>query len=409
VTGKRKLPAGWRWERLGEMGTLSQGGTPSTSNPEYWNGKIPFITGADVTELFVSKGRSFLTEEGLASGKTEKCDKGDLLIVSRTRVGRIGIADGPIGVSQDVSVIKLMNAYSPKYLVMYLKSISEKLEEACQGATIKGLTRGFIENLKIPLPPTLDDQIAIANELDRKMANIGKIRQAAHRQKEAIATVREAILLEAFPYKEGGKLPERWKWAKLGDLARLKNGINFDTSQVGSGILTLDVFNMFSDNVYPLLDDLYRVNVNLNGEYVLQKGDILFVRSSVKKEGVGWPTVFQGYNEPVTFCGFLIRARLIQASIFAPYLVHYFRKSSVRNNFISASGQSTITNINQNNLSKVLIPLPATFDDQLAIVKELERKMADVEKTRHAVNRQFEAVEALPGAVLREVFDFGKE
>ena len=74
---------------------------PALIIQDYWNGKIPFITGADVTELFVSKARSFLTDEGLASGKTEKCDKGDLIIVSRTRVGRIGIADATIGVSQD--------------------------------------------------------------------------------------------------------------------------------------------------------------------------------------------------------------------------------------------------------------------------------------------------------------------
>ena len=202
MTQKRKLPAGWRWERLGEMGTLSQGGTPSTNNPEYWNGKIPFITGADVTELFVSKGRSFLTEEGLASGKTERCEKGDLLIVSRTGVGRIGISDATIGISQDVSVIKLMDGYSPKYLAMYLKSISKKLEEASQGATIKGLTRSFIENLRIPLPPTPDDQIPIANELERKLAEVEKMRQASNKQLEAVEALSKAILNEVFDFEK---------------------------------------------------------------------------------------------------------------------------------------------------------------------------------------------------------------
>jgi len=199
---RRKLPEGWRWERLGKMGALSQGGTPSTNNPEYWNGKIPFITGADVTELFVSKARSFLTDEGLASGKTEKCDKGDLIIVSRTRVGRIGIADATIGVSQDVTVIKLLGNYSPKYIAMYLKSISKRLEGACQGATIKGLTRGFIENLRIPVPPTLDGQIAIANNLERKITDAGKMRQAVDKQLGAINAMPGAILREVFDFGE---------------------------------------------------------------------------------------------------------------------------------------------------------------------------------------------------------------
>ena len=86
-TGKKKLPKGWRWEKLKTLGKLSQGGTPSTDIPDFLGGSIPFITGADVTNLYVSKGRSHLSERGFESGKTQQCNAGDLLIVSRTRVG----------------------------------------------------------------------------------------------------------------------------------------------------------------------------------------------------------------------------------------------------------------------------------------------------------------------------------
>ena len=85
---------------------------------------------------------------------------------------------------------------------MYLKSVSKRLEGACQGATIKGLTRGFIENLKIPLPPTSGDQTAIANELERKMANVEKTHQAALRQKEAVEALPVALLREVFDFHE---------------------------------------------------------------------------------------------------------------------------------------------------------------------------------------------------------------
>ena len=87
---------------------------------------------------------------------------------------------------------------------MYLKSISKKLEDSCQGATIKGLTRGFIENLRIPIPPTLDDQIAIATELERKMAEIEKMRQAVDKQLNAINAMPGAVLREVFDFEEEG-------------------------------------------------------------------------------------------------------------------------------------------------------------------------------------------------------------
>ena len=276
-----------------------------------------------------------------------------------------------------------------------------------QGAMYPAINNRDVLNFDIPLPPTLDDQIAIATELERKMAEVETMRQAALRQKEAGEAIQDAILKKFFPYNDGDRLPQDWRWVNLGDIAELKNGINFNSSQVGSGTLTLDVFNMYSLDIHPILNNLYRVNTSFNEHYLLKKNDILFVRSSVKKEGVGWPTAFQGYDEPVTFCGFLIRARLLKTNMFAPYLVYYFRKNSTRERFISASGQSTITNINQESLKKVLIPVPST-EKQISIANDVKKKLLEVDQMRNTIEKQLDAIEAMPGAILREVFDFGK-
>ncbi|MDP2644682.1 MAG: restriction endonuclease subunit S, partial [Desulfobacterales bacterium] len=163
---------------------------------------IPFITGADIVNLYVSEARSFITEKGLYSGKTEKCEKGDLLIVSRTRVGRIGIAATTLGISQDVTVLKVADGFDEKYLALFLRHKSRQLEEACQGSTIKGLTRDFVENIIVPIPPQLKDQITIANELENRMAEVEKMRQAALQKLEAIQALPAAILREVFDFQE---------------------------------------------------------------------------------------------------------------------------------------------------------------------------------------------------------------
>jgi len=200
VTDKKKLPQGWKWVKLGRMGKLTQGGTPSTDNAEYWNGDIPFITGADVTDLFVSGARSFLTAKGLESGKSQECEEGDLIIVSRTRVGRVGIAAVKLSVSQDVSVIKLENGYHNTYIALYLLSLSQYLQESSQGAVIKGLTRGFIENIEIPIPPTFEEQMRIAAELEEKRIVIEQLRQAVRRQLGAVEAMPAAAMREAFGF-----------------------------------------------------------------------------------------------------------------------------------------------------------------------------------------------------------------
>ncbi|MFN6308243.1 MAG: hypothetical protein ACK4XH_15730, partial [Microcystis sp.] len=53
------------------------------------------------------------------------------------------------------------------------------------------------------------------------------------------------------------QLPDGWQWVKLGDVADLKNGINFTSNQKGSGILTVDVLNMYPNGIYLEVNDLY--------------------------------------------------------------------------------------------------------------------------------------------------------
>ncbi len=146
---------------------------------------------------------------------------------------------------------------------------------------------------------------------------------------------------------------------KLGEVYSFKNGINFNKTQKdGKGILTLDVLNMYCEGLKVKVNNLYRINKNISEDYKLKNGDILIVRSSVKeKKGVAWSTFFEEGNEPITFCGFIIRGRPID-NVNAEYVVYYLRSHEVRKELIKKSVKSTITNINQAILSEVKIPLP---------------------------------------------------
>ena len=107
-TGRQgRVPDSWRMVRLGEVVSFQQGGTPSKSRSEYWDGDIPFVTGADLREIRISRGNtpSFLTNEGLHSGATVTCKEGALLLATRIRVGIVGIANELMGASQDFMLL----------------------------------------------------------------------------------------------------------------------------------------------------------------------------------------------------------------------------------------------------------------------------------------------------------------
>ena len=407
---KRKLPEGWKWEKLKQLGSLSQGGTPSTDMLEYWNGNFPFITGADVTELYVSNARSFLTEKGLDSGKTQKCEKGDLLIVSRTRVGRVGIAAITLGVSQDVSVLKTKVNYHAKYLAMFLNHISKQLEEACQGSTIKGLTRGYIENISIPIPPTPAGQLAIASDLERRIAHVEKMRGAALRQKEAIAAMQGSILREAFPYEEGDELPEGWKLRPLKDNCFINPSKRKGFTREPNAQTSFVPMEAVDEDTGKITHIIKRNYFEISKGYTFfEEGDVLFAKITPCMQN-GKSAIAQDLIDGVGFGSTEFHVLRPKKDITKEWIYFYVRTAEFRqrakDHFEGSAGQQRVSTYF---IENSLIPLPPTLFDQIAIAAELERKMAELEKARQAAQRQVEAIEALPGAILHEVFDFDKE
>jgi type I restriction enzyme S subunit len=200
------------------------------------------------------------------------------------------------------------------------------------------------------------------------------------------------------------KLPAGWEVKKLGEIYSFKNGINFDKTQKnGNGILTLDVLNMYCDGLKVNVANLYRIDKQISEDYILKNGDILIVRSSVKEEGVAWATFFEEGNEPITFCGFIIRGRPVH-TINAEYVVYYLRSHDVRNELIKKSVRSTITNINQAILSEVNIPLPL-LSEQKRIVSILDEAFEKIAKAKENTEKNLQNARELFESYLQSVFE----
>ncbi len=263
---------------------------------------------------------------------------------------------------------------------------------ACQG----GINRQNVNDFLIPLP-SLPEQRRIATVLST-------IQKAIEQQDKIIETTRklkktlmhtlftEGLNGEEQKETEIGLIPRSWEVVRLGDIAQLKNGINFDRTQKGErGILTIDVLNMYTEGIYIDLEKLYRVSVSLEDkpDYLLRNGDILFVRSSLKREGVGWASLFKEGNEPVTFCGFIIRARLNEVAISPEFFTYFLRSDLVRTKFIKGSEQVAITNINQGLLRNLTIPLPPLPEQhQIAHILSIVDNKIEVEERRKATLKE---------------------
>ena len=76
------MPKGWAWCRLGDIGEIIGGGTPSTSIEEYWNGEISWITPADLSnysDKYIAQGKRNITQLGLDNSSAKLIPKGSIL------------------------------------------------------------------------------------------------------------------------------------------------------------------------------------------------------------------------------------------------------------------------------------------------------------------------------------------
>jgi type I restriction enzyme S subunit len=109
-------------------------------------------------------------------------------------------------------------------------------------------------------------------------------------------------------------------------------------------------------------------------------------------------------DESVTFCGFIIRARPIKQDLTYPdYIVHYLRSPKARKELIQRASTTTITNINQSNLSEIVIPLPP-LSEQQRIVEILDEALTGIATIKANTERNLQNARELFQSYLQSIF-----
>ena len=164
-----EIPKSWEWIRLGDIGILQTGNTPSTSKNEYYGNDIPFITPADITSKGINynnRGLSFLGKE-----KGRVVLKNSLLQVCiGGSIGKVFYTDREVCFNQQINGITLyLSNY--KYIYDILSSVYfyENLLENSNGTATPIINKSSWGNLLIPLPP-LAEQQRIVERVEKLMS-----------------------------------------------------------------------------------------------------------------------------------------------------------------------------------------------------------------------------------------------
>ena len=150
----------WEQRKVVDIASDTRGGgTPSTSNPAYWNGEIPWIQSSDLSDgkLFGVKPRKRISRAGLNSSATQLVPENSIAVVTRVGVGKLAFMPYSFTTSQDFLSLCRMQT-EPYFTVYSLYQMLQGELQAVQGTSIKGMTKDDLLSKFVFVPRSKDEQ-----------------------------------------------------------------------------------------------------------------------------------------------------------------------------------------------------------------------------------------------------------
>lgn len=200
-------------------------------------------------------------------------------------------------------------------------------------------------------------------------------------------------------------LPNGWRRASLKEVAASEpqNGAFIKKPEFGSGTPFINVKDIYKDVIVDVLGvERLHCDETTSRRYAVKEDDLLFVRSSLKRAGIGACCVVKRLSEPAIFDCHLIRISPNKAVSDALYLGYYFLSERGREDLIARSKTTTMTTINQTSLIETDITLPP-----LAEQNAIARALRAVQEAKAARQKELALERERKAALMQHLFTYG--
>jgi type I restriction enzyme S subunit len=226
--GPYKLPEGWRWVRLGDVARIFSG-SPAPQDKRYFEeGSMPFVRVQDLGRYGITTNLTETSDkvngEAVKELRLVKANKGTILF---PKSGAAILTNSRAILGEDAYIVSHLAAVEPFHDVLetlwaFYWLCTVDMGRYIDNPAYPSLRLSKIRELLIPLPP-LEEQRRIVARVEELMSRIREAKRLRQEAKEEAERLWQSILSETFP-KPGTELPEGWRWVRLGEVFRLKNG-----------------------------------------------------------------------------------------------------------------------------------------------------------------------------------------
>lgn len=211
------IPAHWKQRRLKFCVTVTGGGTPNTSTPEYWEGDIPWVSPKDMKLDYITETEDNITELGLAESASSLIPPNRVLVVVRSGILRhtipVALNKVSVAINQDMKALSpevelIDGAYLMAFIFGYQKALLPLWTKP--GCTVESIEMGYMLDAVIPLPP-IEEQQTIADAVGSESSRIGLLKMAVDTAVDRLTEYRTALITAATTGKidvRGVKIPQ---------------------------------------------------------------------------------------------------------------------------------------------------------------------------------------------------------
>jgi len=388
----------WDLKKLGQVGNFLGGGTPSTKNPDYWSGKLPWISSSDLSDqdMFNINIHRYISEKAVKQSATKIIPPKSILIVSRVGVGKIAINDRQLCTSQDfTNLVPTKGAYL--FLAYLIKIKTSELLGFNQGTSIKGFVKNDLETLKIEVPSKPEQQkIAdFLSSVDKKIQQLTRKKKLLEQYKKGVMQkifsqeIRFKPALSEVDGGENGKGYPDWEEKRLGDILTFistnsfsRNDLNYENGEL-KNIHYGDIHTKFKMGFDFKKEKVPFINKEINLEKVTkeqfcQVGDIVVADASEDYKDIGKTIeILNIENEKILAGLHTFLARDVNQQTLVGFKGYLFQTWNVRKQIMRMAQGISVLGISKKNLLKVRFLLPCK-DEQYKIadiLKSIDRKI----------------------------------
>ncbi|PYC35711.1 restriction endonuclease subunit S [Pseudomonas soli] len=187
------IPEGWDLTTVAETFEILGGGTPSKSEPAYWEGgHINWYSPTDLTRSgtsFMDESATKITDIGLSRSSAKMFPPYSVMLTSRATIGVVAINATPATTNQGF-ITCIPNKRFPLYLLFHwVKNNVDRFISLGTGATFKEITKGVFKGIELVVPP-----VAFVDDFQQRVTPLMDMILRLQRKNRNLRTQRDLLL-----------------------------------------------------------------------------------------------------------------------------------------------------------------------------------------------------------------------